>query len=107
MKPRYSRKSTASDEIIGFYRCNMIRAARTFPIRRLSKRPATNVYCEELAAQVSSFQPEIDGACQCPECWIKAGRRLRIVAVPSNNAHEKQTPITASPATTKSLGCYR
>jgi hypothetical protein len=38
----------------------------------------------ELAAQrVSSFDPHIDGAFQCPRCWIEDGRRLRIATVPS------------------------
>jgi hypothetical protein len=38
----------------------------------------------ELAAlRVSNFDPYIDGAFQCPRCWIEDGRKLRIVTVSS------------------------
>jgi hypothetical protein len=58
----------------------------------------------ELAAQrVSNFDPQIDGAFQCPRCWIEDGRRLRIVTEPSKTLGELNTSI-ASPVTTKSQG---
>jgi hypothetical protein len=46
----------------------------------------------ELAAQrLSNFHPDIDGAFQCPRCWIEDGRRLRIVALPSKALGERNS----------------
>ncbi len=44
--------------------------------------------------RLASFQPEIGGVLQCPECWIHWGSQAPLVAIPAIN-----------PATTPSFGC--
>jgi hypothetical protein len=52
--------------------------------------PMNSKKAGELAAQrVSNFDPHIDGALQCPRCWIEDGRRLRIAIVPSKAVPSK------------------
>jgi hypothetical protein len=44
--------------------------------------------------RLASFQPEIGGVLQCPECWIHYGSQAPLVAIPAIN-----------PATTLGFGC--
>jgi hypothetical protein len=44
--------------------------------------------------RLATFQPEIGGVLQCPECWIHWGSQAPLVAIPAIN-----------PAATPGFGC--
>jgi hypothetical protein len=62
-----------------------VRAAAAALTKSLQQGAATKEQDDAaiLAAQrLATFQPEIGGTLQCPECWIQYGSMAPLVAVP-------------------------